>query len=898
MGAKEVAFCPVEGSRYPPRGIVYVLIEMLRANVLALLGLRYRIRTEGLDQIASKGTRGILFLPTHPAYIDPVIVTTVLTRQFRARPFADADAVDNPVIHSLLKLVRAFQIPTVARYGKAAEGKIEAVLQQSIEALRCGDNVIVYPGGHIMRTGHETVSGTSAVETILHALPDVRVVLVKTRGLWGSRFSLYRDLNPNLKSIMRQSSRDLLANFLFFTPRRPVELRFEEPADFPRKSDRHAINDYIETSFNRDAPPASYVPYTIWESEGAHDLPEPERAAAAGKIENVSAATRDIVTKHLVDLCGKSQIGDDDQLAHDLGLDSLKRAELLLWVESEFGFPQGNSDSLQTAGDVMMAASGEALAASETQIAPAGPRWFAGDNDDRIAVAPGDTIAAAFLSAAARAPSRAVVADEKGGMKSYRDLVMGVLALLPAVQKLPGEQLGIMLPASVGASLAYLTVMFAGRTPVMINWTVGKRNLQYALELSGTQRVLTARALVMKIKAQGLDISGIEDRLVYLEDLGAQLSKTDKLKAFVNSWFNWGALRQARISPTAAILFTSGSETVPKGVPLSHVNVLTDLRDTLSMVNITGRDRLLAMLPPFHSFGLTIDLTVPLTTGMRTVFHANPTEGALLASLMEAYKGTVIVATPTFLQGILRAGSNEQLANVRLAVVGAEACPTRVYELLSERSPKAVLIEGYGITECSPIVALNVPENPKPGTIGKMIPSLQHLLVDVESGKPSPEGSAGMLLLRGPTIFDRYLGDAPDPFVEAEGQRWYRTGDLVRSGADGVFTFTGRLKRFIKLGGEMISLPAIESALLDKYGSAKDDGPTLAVVATPGDHPELVLFATGDLDREKANSVLRDAGLSSLYNLRRVERIDAIPVLGTGKTDYRSLEQRLSKQQE
>jgi long-chain-fatty-acid--[acyl-carrier-protein] ligase len=354
-------------------------------------------------------------------------------------------------------------------------------------------------------------------------------------------------------------------------------------------------------------------------------------------------------------MCGKANLRDSDQLGHDLALDSLKRSELLVWLETEFGFPQGNTDSVQTVGDVLLAASGEAVGGSEIRVDPPGPRWLGeqGQEKGRLQVAAGDTIAAAFLAAAQRDPARVIVADAKSGLKSFRELITGIFALLPAVEKLPGERVGIMLPASVGAALTYLTVLFAGRTPVMINWTVGRRNLEFALELSGTERILTARALVQKFKQQGLDLGNLEPRLVYLEDLGAALSRGDKLLAFLRGWLDWGKLRRAKISRTAAILFTSGSETVPKAVPLTHLNVLTDLRDTLSLVEITSQDRLLGMLPPFHSFGLTIDLAVPLTTGMRTLYHANPTEGAYLGKLLEAYQATVVVATPTFLQGIV-----------------------------------------------------------------------------------------------------------------------------------------------------------------------------------------------------------------------------------------------------
>ena len=776
------------------------MILTLRHLLLKTLSLRYRVRTHHLDEVAQRGNRGILFLPTHPANVDPLLVAGLLLPDFRARPMADQDGVNSPIFRWLLQQVRAFTIPTVAKHGKQAASKIEEVLQESAAALRQGDNVILYPAGRMMRTRYESMAGNSAVETLLKAYPEVRIVLVKTRGLWGSRTSLYASTDPDLKAVLLQCLKDLLASFIFFMPRRPVEITFEEPADFPRRGTRAEINDYLENAYNHDAPAATYVPYTPWEGGGIRSLPEPERGRATGDLDKVSASTRRLVLDYMQEMCGSSRLQDTDQLARDLALDSLKRSELLVWLESEFGFPQGNTDSLQTVADVLLAASGESVGRSEVRVDRPGAAWHS-PGQARLEVASGDTLAASFLAAARRQPGRVVVADPKSGMKSYRELITGILALLPAVQALPGERLGIMLPASVAASLTYLTALFAGRTPVMINWTVGRRNLEHALEVSGTQRVLTARALVQKIRQQGLDISSIEDRLVYLEDLGAALTRSDKLKAFVRGWLDWSALERARISPTAAILFTSGSESLPKGVPLSHSNVLTDLRDTLSMVAIHQSDRLLAMLPPFHSFGLTIGLCVPLTTGMRAVYHANPTEGSYLGQVLEAYSATVVVATPTFLQGIVRASTAAQLQSLRLAVVGAEACPARVYEMLQERCPQTVLIEGYGITECSPIVALNRPEKPQPGTIGHLIPSLRFALVDGETGQACSSQAPGMLLLQGPTLFSGYLGDAADPFVMHQGERWYKTGDIVRQSESGVFTFVGRLKRFVKLGG-------------------------------------------------------------------------------------------------
>jgi long-chain-fatty-acid--[acyl-carrier-protein] ligase len=278
-----------------------------------------------------------------------------------------------------------------------------------------------------------------------------------------------------------------------------------------------------------------------------------------------------------------------------------------------------------------------------------------------------------------------------------------------------------------------------------------------------------------------------------------------------------------------------------------------------------------------------------------TVYHPDPTEAGMIARLVEAYRVSVLVGTPTFLNGILRASSRSQLATLRLAVTGAEKCPERVYDTLADLCPQATVLEGYGVTECSPIISLNEPADPRRGTIGRPLQSVEHAVVDVETGVRAAPGRQGMLLVRGPNVFHGYVNyEGDQPFVEFEGARWYRTGDLVSEDESGVLTFRGRLKRFTKLGGEMISLPAIEAVLTVHYPPADDGGPVVAVEATPDDeHPEIVLFTMIDIERETVNGHLREAGLSPLHNVRRVIRVDAIPVLGTGKTDYRSLREGL-----
>ena len=740
----------------------------------------------------------------------------------------------------------------------------------------------------------EDLGGASAAATLIQAVPEARVVLIRTRGLWGSSLSRAGGL-PSLARAARQALGHLLANGLFFTPRRQVSVELHEPADLPRDADRNALNRRLEAFYNQDAPPNTHVPYTIWEKGGMRQVAEPTTTSLQGDLGAVPPGTRTLVLQHLAGITGRTveALRESDSLARDLALDSLALLDLALWLETEFGLPMEGTTGLSTVGDVLLAACGTMLSVSAAELQPLSASWSRPRPPPLLPA--GESLLAVFLAQARRAPGRAILADQVSGVRTYRDVITGVLVLKPGLQALPGECLGIMLPASVGAGVATLAALFAGKTPVMVNWTVGPRNLLHCLTVADVQRVVTVRRLVQKLEAQGMDLSGVKDRFVYLEDVAAAVSLSAKLAAALQSYLSWRALARVQPRATAVVLFTSGSENLPKAVPLTHANLLANMRDLVTVVHFRPEDRLIGMLPPFHSFGLNCTLLMPLCYGIPTAYHANPTESAMLARLIAAYGVTLLVGTPTFLNGILRAATDAQLRSLRIVVSGAEKCPAHVYETLATRCPQVTVLEGYGITECSPAVALSDESAPQPGTVGKVLPSFAYAIVDLDTGERVAPGSKGMLLVRGPSVFPGYLRyDGASPFVDFEGFSWYRTGDLVTASAAGVISFAGRLKRFVKLGGEMISLPAIEEVLATAFLSGDEDKPLLAVESTAQElNPELVLFTALDVDREAANRCLREAGLSALYNLRRVVRLEAIPLLGTGKTDYRALREQL-----
>jgi acyl-CoA synthetase (AMP-forming)/AMP-acid ligase II len=272
------------------------------------------------------------------------------------------------------------------------------------------------------------------------------------------------------------------------------------------------------------------------------------------------------------------------------------------------------------------------------------------------------------------------------------------------------------------------------------------------------------------------------------------------------------------------------------------------------------------------------------------VYHPDPTDAAGLIRKIVTYKPTAVASTPTFLGHVLDRARPGDLDSLTLIVVGAERCPAAIFKKAAALAPNAVVVEGYGITECSPVVSVNPADAPKPGTIGKPLVGLDVAVTDLETGGRLPPGEMGMLHVAGPTIFPGYLGhDGPQPFAEFDGKRWYVTGDLASLDDEGYLVFHGRLKRFLKAGGEMISLPALEEPFAKLY-PATDAGPRVAVEGVDDDgRRRIVLFTTEDVPLKEANAVLQREGHRGIMRIDEVRKVERIPVLGTGKTDYKVL---------
>jgi long-chain-fatty-acid--[acyl-carrier-protein] ligase len=633
----------------------------------------------------------------------------------------------------------------------------------------------------------------------------------------------------------------------------------------------------------------TFVPYHFLFGPRGHDFPPPHTDPAldlSGVKPEVKQAVADLIAEKI-----KRPMTDAENRPEttflDLGIDSLDGMDITLHVEQRFGF---SGDQVpQSVGQLW--AIGGGLAAKGPAKPP--PKvWFSPASEPVAVGILGDTVPQAFVRRCLAHPKDAAAADDIAGAVTYERFLLGARLLGERFRQFAEPNVGLMMPASVAGDVALMALHLAGKLPVILNWTTGPNNLDHAVKLMGLKRVVTSKAFIDRTH---LSVPGVE--FVFLEEVRKTVGKFEGLRTLVQQKLLPGvaersALKHAARDPhaPAVVLFTSGSEKAPKAVPLTHANVLSNITMALPVFNVSRADTVLAFLPLFHSFGLTVTTLLPMLAGLKVLHHPDPTDAGGLVRKVAAYKPTLIAGTPTFMGYILDKAAAGELDSLRLMVVGAEKCPDAVFEKAKRLAPNAVVVEGYGITECAPMVSFNPPDAVRPGTIG-IAPAGEDLRVlDVDTGRPVPPGQMGMLEVSGPNVFPGYIGhDGPSPLKHEDGKTWYVTGDLVAVDADGYITFHGRLKRFLKAGGEMISLPALEEPFAKLYPPT-DQGPRVAVegIETP-DGRNVVLFTTEEVSLRDANAVLQKEGFRGVMRLDDVKRVDTIPVLGTGKTDYKVL---------
>jgi acyl-[acyl-carrier-protein]-phospholipid O-acyltransferase/long-chain-fatty-acid--[acyl-carrier-protein] ligase len=476
-------------------------------------------------------------------------------------------------------------------------------------------------------------------------------------------------------------------------------------------------------------------------------------------------------------------------------------------------------------------------------------------------------------------PSRPIVEDVISGSLSYRKLFIGARVLGRRFEAVtaPGEAVGVLLPNANGMALTFVGLISAGRVAAMINYTAGPASVTAAIRTAVIRTVVSSRSFIEKASIDDI-VAAVEAggaRMLWLEDVRAGVTTLDKLAAALL----WRLpLQRQQAGKPAVILFTSGSEGMPKAVVLSNRNLLANIMQAEARVSVSPADTLLNVLPAFHSFGLTGGTILPLVLGIKLFLYPSPLHYKIIPEIARKVKPTVMFGTDTFLANYARTAKDGDFSSLRFVVAGAEAVKPETRRTYRDRF-QASIVEGYGLTEAAPVVAVNTAIHGREGTVGRPLPAIRMKLEPVEG---ITEG--GRLWLDGPNMMMGYISaDRPGELQPLEG--WHDTGDIVSIDREGFITIRGRAKRFAKIAGEMVSLGAVEMLVQSLWPEERH-----AAVAVPDKRrgERIVLVTTADANAEELRQFGKKAGAAELMVPHDIIKVEEIPVLGSGKTDYNS----------
>ena len=516
----------------------------------------------------------------------------------------------------------------------------------------------------------------------------------------------------------------------------------------------------------------------------------------------------------------------------------------------------------------------------------------------------------AWVVSAKNVGSKLCMADSTGVEVSGDRFITGTFmmasALKPKLEK--SQNIGLLLPTSVGGSLGNMALLTLGKTIVNLNYSAGEESLLHALKIANITKVVASKQFVTKLKAKGFDMTNVlkDVEVTYLEDVKENMSKTKGLftllmvKALPAWVLSLLCVKDSHTEDTAAILFSSGSEGTPKGIELSHKNMMGNIKQTTTLLNPSDDDVMLGTLPIFHSFGLTVTTLLPLIEGIPVASHPDPTDGVGIGKMAAKYEATILLATATFFRLYTR---NRKLVplmfrHLRMVVAGAEKLPTEIRDDFKKKFGHDIY-EGYGATETTPVASGNMPDvlmldswkpqvGQKIGTVGLPLPGSAFRIVDPESFETLETGEEGMILIGGTQIMKGYIGDkekTASVIKELDGIRWYVTGDKGRLDEDGFLTIVDRYSRFAKVAGEMVSLGLVEGEIRKILGD--EDQISVTAIADIKKGEKLVLLLEGDMELDMLKEQIKSLEMNPLFVPSEYYKVEELPKLGTGKADFK-----------
>ena len=549
----------------------------------------------------------------------------------------------------------------------------------------------------------------------------------------------------------------------------------------------------------------------------------------------------------------------------------------------------------------VIVAFGEPLAANDATIATVREELLKlGEECYRRRPALKRHLAAACLQGLKRSAFATAIVEGTDGTKLSRGKLLGISAALSRYLKnnFSEQRIAVVLPAGMGGVIANLAILLAGKIPVGLNFTSGRAAIDCAKQRAGIQTAISA-----KVFRDRFSEFSWPENVVLLDKLLPQMKRQILLWWIVSLALPWRLVARILQVPRtgghdeAVLLFTSGSSGEPKGVVLSHHNIIGNVAQFSVMLDAGPEDMIIASLPFFHSFGATVTLWYPLIHGVQIVTYPNPLDVGKLAALIQRHRATVLLATPTFLRGYLRKAEPEQLRTLRLIITGAEKLPFDLASSFQERFGKRVF-EGYGLTETAPVVSVNLPEpepkNPgdrvqpssRSGSVGKMASGIAAEIREPETDEKLSLHDSGMLWLRGPNIFEGYLDD-PARTAEVLRDGWFKTGDIGRFDEDGFLYIEGRLSRFSKIGGEMVPHELIEQKILTALQLEGKSERVIAIVGVPDEAKgeALILLSSIEIDLLNLRLKLNESHIPNLWIPKKICRVESLPVLASGKLD-------------
>lgn len=886
-----------------------MLLKLLCKIYRLLLSVRYRLEISWLDNL--KHDWPLLILPNHQALVDPQILIVNLAEFIVVSPVIIESYYNLPIIKWIFKFMNAIPMWDLTTWSD--KKSVEQAFQDVVKALQQWRNILIYPSGQLYSQWFESIIWKQSVFNIVNMMPNnVKIIWVRLTWLrWSMWSKAWIWKNPNLVRTLFKSVRYVIVNLVFFIPKRRVVMEIEDlTKQIKSLDDLGEQNKYLEKFYNKYWEEEIFYLKHYFFYDDIQGKTKPTiikwslkqlQQTKTFDINDFPVEVFEKISKKIIQMKWLNMSSKDDliklesRLIFDLYFDSLDVAEIKSYVQTNFRWSSNPPIlDIRTIGDLCLMAVWKSTTVEELKLC----NWDQIAENTNIQLKQilktnfdklwdNANILTMFKSVFKSEKTNDFIFDNLLWKQSKNEFLVKAYLISDYIRNFDWKYVGIMIPATSFTSIIIIATYLAGKIPVMLNWTLWSDALDHCIKFANLNFIFTSHSFYDRVKNDSLDKHF--DKYVYMEDILNKIPVIKKLKALVKSLF----FILPDCSDQAVLLYTSWSESLPKAVSLTHKNIISNLIWSMEIFDLKSDNILLWFLPPFHSFGFTVNTMLPLMTGMRVVYTPDPNDAKTIVELIKHCKITVISSTPTFLKFIMNMASSDDMLSVKIVVVWAEKCSDDIFDKFDKLCPNWLILEWYGITECSPVVSINPIKNIKRWSVWVPIWWSDLKILDLGNGNECWSWEQGMIYVSGHSIFWWYLDRNLDsPFYEIDISwkqiRYYKTWDIWYLDQDGFLYITGRLKRFIKIAWEMISLPFVEWILSKKYST--DDEYKIAVESIEIEwDARIILFSVDKIDIDEANKYLRSCWVSNLIKISEVRKIEKIPLLGTGKIDYKVL---------